>query len=95
MQIGQNFDGFKRLYGKFITSTGPSVRWDKIEKLPPDAVSKGQNIFYPDIKLFISPQILPYSELYTPDNSAAIRAMLDKLVVIKLNGGLGTSMGCR
>jgi len=74
-QIGQNFDGFKRLYGKFITSTGPSVRWDKIEKLPPDA-------------------ILPYSELYTPDNSAAIRAMLDKLVVIKLNGGLGTSMGC-
>lgn len=23
-----------------------------------------------------------------------IRAMLDKLVVIKLNGGLGTSMGC-
>ena len=40
-------------------------------------------------------KILPYSELYTPDNSAAIRAMLDKLVVIKLNGGLGTSMGCR
>ena len=54
LQIGQNFDGFKRLYGKFITSTGPSVRWDKIEKLPPDAVSKGQNIFYPDIKLFLS-----------------------------------------
>ena len=45
LQIGQNFDGFKRLYGKFITSTGPSVRWDKIEKLPPDAVSRRQNIF--------------------------------------------------
>lgn len=24
-----------------------------------------------------------------------IRGMLDKLVVIKLNGGLGTSMGCQ
>jgi UDP-N-acetylglucosamine pyrophosphorylase len=25
----------------------------------------------------------------------AMKAMLDSLVVIKLNGGLGTSMGCR
>lgn len=27
--------------------------------------------------------------------SSQIRGMLDKLVVIKLNGGLGTSMGCQ
>ena len=26
---------------------------------------------------------------------AAVKKMLDKLVVVKLNGGLGTSMGCR
>lgn len=33
--------------------------------------------------------------LSVPDNNkAAIKALLDKLVVIKLNGGLGTSMGC-
>ena len=38
-EVEQNFDGFKRLFGKFITSSGPSVRWDKIEKLPPNAVS--------------------------------------------------------
>lgn len=25
----------------------------------------------------------------------AVRNMLDKLVVVKLNGGLGTSMGCQ
>ena len=32
--------------------------------------------------------------LPTP-SSSQIRGMLDKLVVIKLNGGLGTSMGCQ
>ena len=37
--VEQDFDGFKRLFGKFINSTGPSVHWDKIEKLPEDAVS--------------------------------------------------------
>jgi len=73
--VEKNFEGFKKLFGQFITSSGPSVQWEKIEKLTPDA-------------------ILPYSELKIPDDPAAIRAMLDKLVVIKLNGGLGTSMGC-
>ena len=37
--VEQDFDGFKTLFGKFINSTGPSVHWDKIEKLPKDAVS--------------------------------------------------------
>ena len=37
-QVETNFDGFKRLFGKFINSSGPSVQWEKIEKLPPDAV---------------------------------------------------------
>lgn len=35
-----------------------------------------------------------YKTLTTPD-SGEIKKMLSKLVVIKLNGGLGTSMGCR
>eukprot|EP00163_Fabomonas_tropica_P025356 TRINITY_DN437_c0_g1_i9.p1 TRINITY_DN437_c0_g1~~TRINITY_DN437_c0_g1_i9.p1 ORF type:complete len:422 (+),score=117.94 TRINITY_DN437_c0_g1_i9:122-1267(+) len=34
--------------------------------------------------------IVPYSDL----NTAAGKDMLEKLVVLKLNGGLGTSMGC-
>merc|ERR1712121_394791 len=38
--------------------------------------------------------ILPYATLSKPGNEAEIRSMLDQLVVIKLNGGLGTSMGC-
>ena len=43
---------------------------------------------------FVS-QIQPYSGLASPGAQDAVRAMLDQLVVIKLNGGLGTSMGCR
>lgn len=34
-----------------------------------------------------------YASLSAPD-TAKIREMLNKLVVVKLNGGLGTSMGC-
>ena len=48
-------------------------------------------IFYCDIFF----QILPYSSLNQPEDVSSIRSMLDQLVVIKLNGGLGTSMGCR
>ena len=39
-------------------------------------------------------QITPYLSLSQPTCSSAIKSMLDQLVVIKLNGGLGTSMGC-
>ena len=39
MQIVQNeFDGFERLFDRFLHETGPSVDWDKIELLPADAV---------------------------------------------------------
>ena len=38
-------------------------------------------------------QVLPYSSMqHVPDSAA--KALLNKLVVIKLNGGLGTTMGC-
>jgi hypothetical protein len=37
--------------------------------------------------------IVPYAELSAVDESAK-GAYLDKLVVLKLNGGLGTTMGC-
>ena len=39
-------------------------------------------------------QIIEYPCLELP-NKAQITSMLGKLVVVKLNGGLGTSMGCR
>ena len=74
--LEQDFDGFKRLFGQFINSAGPSVDWDKIEKLPEGAIQQ-------------------YNNVHHAKDKAAIKQMLDQLVVIKLNGGLGTSMGCR
>ena len=35
-----------------------------------------------------------YSELVQEMSAESIKSMLSKLVVVKLNGGLGTSMGC-
>ncbi|XP_026331630.1 uncharacterized protein LOC113238977, partial [Hyposmocoma kahamanoa] len=54
---------------------GPSVTWEKIEKLPEGAV-------------------IDYNSLPTP-TTENVHHFLDKLVVVKLNGGLGTSMGCK
>jgi len=57
-----------------LEESGPSVDWDRIEKLPQDAVRD-------------------YASLQTP-TADLLHQMLNKLVVVKLNGGLGTSMGC-
>ncbi|XP_026684710.1 UTP--glucose-1-phosphate uridylyltransferase-like [Diaphorina citri] len=35
----KEIEGFKKLYLRFLSEKGPSVIWDKIEKLPEDAVS--------------------------------------------------------
>lgn len=65
---------FAQLFNRFLQEDGPSVFWDKIEKLPQDAVRD-------------------YKTLTEPAHTE-IKYMLNKLVVVKLNGGLGTSMGC-
>lgn len=75
----ENFRGemasFSHLFGRFLQEVGPSVDWNRIEKLPEGAVKN-------------------YDLLSTPSDKEQIRSMLNKLVVVKLNGGLGTSMGC-
>ncbi|CAB0041958.1 unnamed protein product [Trichogramma brassicae] len=67
-------EGFKRLFERFIEGSGSTFNWDKIQKLPDDAIKD-------------------YDALPEPA-SEEIKALLSKLVVVKLNGGLGTSMGC-
>ncbi|GAB6025043.1 UTP--glucose-1-phosphate uridylyltransferase [Chamberlinius hualienensis] len=71
----KQFDGFKKLFSRFIQDVESTVVWDKIKPLPETAV-------------------IEYGSLTAPLNQQ-IRSMLDKLVVVKLNGGLGTSMGCK
>jgi len=74
--LDMQFDGFKKLFAQYLTvSADTSIQWNKIEKLPGDA-------------------IIPYEQLKTPSKQE-INQMLKKLAVVKLNGGLGTSMGCK
>lgn len=43
----------------------------------------------------MSAQIQPYDRIKAKGLPDDIRASLNKLAVVKLNGGLGTSMGCK
>ncbi|KAK0096308.1 hypothetical protein PV326_005858 [Microctonus aethiopoides] len=73
-RINREFNGFTKLFQRFLQDQGPSVVWEQIEKLPQDSIRD-------------------YDSLQEPSNEE-IRSMLNKLIVVKLNGGLGTSMGC-
>ncbi|OQR76228.1 UTP--glucose-1-phosphate uridylyltransferase isoform 1 [Tropilaelaps mercedesae] len=70
-----DFKGFQRLFERFMSDSGSTIEWEKIEPLPPGAIKD-------------------YSSLPSPSKDD-IKNMLSKLVVVKLNGGLGTSMGCQ
>lgn len=54
----------------------------------------GPSVLWDKIKLLPEGGAKPYAELARPDQGK-IKDLLDKLVVLKLNGGLGTSMGCK
>ncbi|KAG7209035.1 hypothetical protein KM043_015198 [Ampulex compressa] len=73
-EFHRQFEGFGHLFNRFLQEEGPSLEWERIQKLPENAVRD-------------------YNSLPSPETEA-VKALLDKLVVIKLNGGLGTSMGC-
>lgn len=53
----------------------------------------GPSLEWSQIQKLPDNAVRDYSELQEP-NHGLIRSMLNKLVVVKLNGGLGTSMGC-
>ncbi|XP_014251468.1 UTP--glucose-1-phosphate uridylyltransferase isoform X3 [Cimex lectularius] len=56
--------------------------------------AKGPAIDWKKIEKLPPGAVKDYNSLSPPEDLDAIKKMLDKLVVIKLNGGLGTSMGC-
>ncbi|XP_069023494.1 UTP--glucose-1-phosphate uridylyltransferase-like isoform X3 [Embiotoca jacksoni] len=72
----KDFDGFKKLFHRFLQVKGPAVDWAKINRPPEDLIQPYETIKAKGL----------------PDNVAA---SLNKLAVVKLNGGLGTSMGCK
>ena len=59
------------------------------------AADSGAAIEWERIEKLPKDSIVPYETLPKPSSDDEIKAMLDKLVVVKLNGGLGTSMGCK
>jgi len=69
------FEGFERLFARFLQEKGPSIEWEKISPPPENTIK-------------------PYHDLVNEYSKETIRDHLNKLVVLKLNGGLGTSMGC-
>lgn len=73
-QFKNDFDGFEKLFERFLAETGPSIDWNKLQRLEEGSVKN-------------------YDSLEVP-STEIIHQMLQKLVVVKLNGGLGTSMGC-
>lgn len=76
-KIKTDLDGFRQLFDRFVTEPGPSVIWEKIEKLPCDSIRHHKDL--PSCKRM---------------STGEIKQMLDKLVVIKLNGALATPLGC-
>ncbi|XP_056136623.1 UTP--glucose-1-phosphate uridylyltransferase-like isoform X2 [Lampris incognitus] len=72
----KDFEGFKKLFHRFLLKEGPSVDWAKILRPPEDSIQ-------------------PYEKIKARGLPDDIAASLNKLVVVKLNGGLGTSMGCK
>uniref|UniRef100_A0A3P9KR86 UTP--glucose-1-phosphate uridylyltransferase n=1 Tax=Oryzias latipes TaxID=8090 RepID=A0A3P9KR86_ORYLA len=72
----KDFDGFKKLFHRFLQVKGPSVNWAKINRPPEDSIQ-------------------PYDRIKAKGLPDDITTSLNKLVVVKLNGGLGTSMGCK
>uniref|UniRef100_F6X4W9 UTP--glucose-1-phosphate uridylyltransferase n=1 Tax=Ciona intestinalis TaxID=7719 RepID=F6X4W9_CIOIN len=57
-------------------------------------LKSGPSIVWNDIKSPPEGYIKSYSEISKPTLSGTEKHLLSKLVVVKLNGGLGTSMGC-
>ncbi|XP_075722254.1 UDP-glucose pyrophosphorylase isoform X2 [Rhipicephalus microplus] len=55
----------------------------------------GPSIVWDKIQPVPENAVIKYETLPAPTEEEAIRSMLNKLVVVKLNGGLGTSMGCK
>lgn len=56
---------------------------------------EAQHIEWSKIQTPTDEVVVPYDSLApTPDDPTETKNLLDKLVVLKLNGGLGTTMGC-
>ncbi|KAL6950845.1 UTP-glucose-1-phosphate uridylyltransferase [Hanseniaspora vineae] len=82
VKFEKEMDSYFSLFTRYLNEkSNPSnkLQWDKIKSPTPE-------------------EIIPYKDLQSTDastdNSTDLSSNLNKLAVLKLNGGLGTSMGC-
>ena len=63
-KIKADLDGFRQLFDRFVTEPGPSVIWEKIEKLPSDSVifSRESNSRIANVRPLVSYQNLSASQ---------------------------------
>ncbi|KAK8384327.1 hypothetical protein O3P69_009247 [Scylla paramamosain] len=69
----KEFEGFEKLFARFISDFEPSIHWDEIQKLEEGTIRS-------------------YSEIQGVSATKA-KSLLDRLVVVKLNGGIGDFHG--
>ena len=59
-----------------------------------DRKAESSTVTWDKIQALPDSAVMPYASIQKTDLSSS-KELLDKLVVVKLNGGLGTSMGCQ
>ncbi|KAA3474534.1 UTP--glucose-1-phosphate uridylyltransferase [Gossypium australe] len=97
-------NGFINLVSRYLSGEAQHIEWSKIQT-PTDEVVVPYDTLSPspdgnDLNLILYPVKSKYLldsidlSLYLIADPAETKKLLDKLVVLKLNGGLGTTMGC-
>ncbi|KRH94126.1 UDP-glucose pyrophosphorylase [Pseudoloma neurophilia] len=92
IMTNKNMDDFFFLYGNYLATKSKKIEWEKI-KSPPDEkiVQYPGNIDHGGHQIFNNEA---GNVSMTEDVKIKRRGLVSKLAVLKLNGGLGTSMGC-
>lgn len=88
----KNLDDFFILYERYLHSRNTKIDWDRINSPPADKIVKypgnidhGGHVIYDNQGGKIE---------MTDEMRSSRKSLISKLAVLKLNGGLGTSMGC-
>uniref|UniRef100_A0A0X3NYS5 UTP--glucose-1-phosphate uridylyltransferase n=1 Tax=Schistocephalus solidus TaxID=70667 RepID=A0A0X3NYS5_SCHSO len=91
-----NLTSLRKLFQKSYVNKKKKfrVQMESFQALFKRFIEASEDIDWNKIKLLPDDEIQAYSQLPVITNQNVIREQLNKLVVIKLNGGLGTSMGC-
>jgi len=87
-QFHEEMKGFQTLFGRFLhqKSSKENLDWSKISQPTSEDII--------DFNTFRG-KFSAEKRLADPTLTEKARSLLDKLVVLKLNGGLGTTMGCK